>query len=142
MAEFLTPADRALVLNYLRRNSPTRELAALAGVSEKSIRTRLRALVLRMNSPTFRLVAANLAKWPKPRREAARALFLHGLPLKFAALKLNISVLRVMEHRAATLALLESDPQRSLPSAAMPGPGLHILPRPQTALHAQPQTPS
>lgn len=106
-AEFLPQADRALVIGYLRHTQPTKELAALAGKSEKAIRTRLRTLIVRMNSPTFRLVACNLNKWPKARREAARALFLHGLSLKDASALLKINTVRLKEHRAATLAVLE-----------------------------------
>ncbi|MDI1290790.1 MAG: hypothetical protein PSX37_12680 [bacterium] len=107
LAEFLPPPDRALVVGYLRRAQPTAELAAITGRSAKSVRCRLRVLITRLNSPTFQLVAMHLNKWPRARRDAARAIFLHGLSFKVAAEQLGITKHRVKEHRAATLAVLE-----------------------------------
>jgi len=83
-----------------------------------------------MNTPSYSLIANNLNKWPRARRDVARALFLHGLPLKVAARHLNLTIPRLKEHRAATLALLEG--LTPLPQGEGPGVGL-LLPTPPSS---------
>ncbi len=108
-AELLPPRDRALVEAIYREGASAKEVALLAGVSPRSVRRRLRALVQRMLEPRFVFVARSRDAWPRQRRAVATACVLHGLSLREAAKALGLSLHCVRRHMQAVQTLFEAE---------------------------------
>jgi len=108
-AELLPPEDRALLLSIYRENLTAREVAALRGVSPRSVRRRLRTLVERVLSPRFEVVLRERASWPPTRRRVATATVIEGRTMRQTASALTLSLHAVRRQMLAIDALIERE---------------------------------
>ncbi len=104
-SEWLMPDERALLAAVYRDGATTVELAALSGMSPKSVRTRVKRLVARVLSPGFEFVMRRRDSWPAERRRVATAFFLQGRSQRDAARFLRLTLHEVRRHIDAVRAL-------------------------------------
>ncbi len=107
-AALLAPEDRALIVAVYRDGSSARDAALVRGVSARSVRQRIRALVRRMASARFEFVARALDAMPAERRAVARAVALEGRALRDTARRLGLSLHTVRAHAEALWVMQEA----------------------------------
>ena len=97
----------------------------------RALRARIRRLVRRMLRPEFGYVAHQIQTWTPTRQLVARACVLHGLPIRAASVRLNLSLHTIRRHLDAVQAMYEIDRQRIADR-------LRVQPGPDWTLHAGP----
>lgn len=107
-AEHLAPEDRALVEAIYDRGMRVRALAHLRGEPVRSVRRKVRAIVVRMMSPRFEFVIRESKSWTPTRRRIAIACILHGKTLREASDSLHISLHLVRRHMDAVNVLADA----------------------------------
>lgn len=110
LAEHLPDGDRLLVELRYRDGQSIGVLAGLAGVSRTAMYERLARIRRRMASPEYRWAVVHARDLPPQTAEIARRVFLGGVPIRQAALALDLELRRVSVLVAALreLAYLES----------------------------------
>lgn len=106
LAEWLHPAERALIESVFDRGMTVSRLALMSGDDPRLLQRRLRRLLRRMNSREFREVIRRADAWPVTRRRVARACILQGQTLRRAAEQLRLSVHTVREQIAIIRAVI------------------------------------
>lgn len=94
-AEYLAPADRALIVSVFENGTSAADLARAVGEDPRQVRRRLKRLVTRMASTEFRFVIRHRNTWPGNQRRVADAVILRGLTQREAAAELNLSLHQV-----------------------------------------------
>lgn len=85
LAEFL-PRDQAMLIEQVYDKQTSRsELAALAGMSPRTMSRRIQAIVRRMKTPIYRFVAGREHLLPTRCKPVAQCVVLHGMSLRQAA---------------------------------------------------------
>lgn len=105
-ASHLPEQDRALVRTVLGREQSVAGLARSVGVAARPLRSRLRRLIARLNSPEFLFVVRSRDGWAPTRRGVADLCFVHGLTVQAAADVLRITRYAARRHRETILALM------------------------------------
>ena len=109
--DYLPPDEAALLRSVYHDGVTIAAIAAMAGVTHATIRSRLRRILHRLDDPCFAFVLAHRAAWPPPMARVAPACFLHGHPLRRTAADLNMSIAAVRRYRDAVAALCEAQRQ-------------------------------
>jgi len=107
-AQHLSPGDRDLLCSVYQRGMSATELARVIGTRPRSVRSRVRRLVRRLNSPTFRYVLQARDKWPPRKRKIAEAVFLRGEGQRKAAVRLQTTVHEVRRETDRIRAIAEA----------------------------------
>ncbi len=97
-AQWLENTDRQLIMAVFEDGKRLKDLAALMNVSPRTLRARLRRLVLRVSSELYQFVALHAESWPPNMRRAAEACVFKGLSIKDAAIDLGVSYHNVRRH--------------------------------------------
>jgi len=108
LADWLPPADAALLHAVYSAGQSVTELARIAGLSPPALRRRVRRLAARVLSEKFLFVARHLGGWPPTRRRVARLCVLEGVSMREAARRLGLSLHTVRKHCHAIDALFEA----------------------------------
>lgn len=116
-AELLPAHERALVEAIYREGASAKDVALLRGAPPKRVRRELRRLVQRLLDPRFLFVARNRESWPRQRRKVATTCVLHGLSMRDAAARLELSLHTVRRHMQAVQTLFEAERAFSRPPA-------------------------
>lgn len=119
-AALLLPTDKALILAVYRDNLAASDVAALLGSphTPRSVRRRLRALLVRMLSRRFDYVLQASDDWPRTRKLVARCCILQGRTLRNTADHLRISLHTVRREMAIIDALAGEAPQHTVTATA------------------------
>jgi hypothetical protein len=107
-AEFLLPADRALLLAVYADGRSVREVATLMREDPRRLRRRVRNLARRVLSNDFIFVLRHRDGWPSVRRRVATACVVHGRTLKQGAADSGTSFYNARKQLDAVRALLDS----------------------------------
>lgn len=119
-AEWLGPADRALVLAVFRDGMTVTALARANDACPRTLRRRLHAAVSRINDDRAAFVVAQttampaVSGTPSPpaitgvRARIARSIYLHGCTMRALADTLDLSLHTVRAHRQAVDALYDA----------------------------------
>jgi transposase len=94
MAEYLAPDDRALIEAIYGRGLSVRQVARAGCVTPGRITRRLRRLMQRLASPTFRLALTDSQDWPAQRRRIAEMALVKGVSLRDTAASVGVSLYR------------------------------------------------
>lgn len=103
--EPLPEDDVALIRAIYVDELPVARMAALMGVSTRSVRRRVDRMVARVMSPDFAFVVEHSWRWGGTRRGVAHAIIVLGRSLRQTAEDLDLSLHGVRHHHAAILAL-------------------------------------
>lgn len=117
-AQFLEPADRALLEQVLEKGVRPRDIARVAGTSTRTIQRRVRNLMRRLADPDVLYVLRQHRGWSAPLRQVALALWVRRRTLRQTAAELGLSLHRVRQHAAAVRGLIEQGraPQNGPPA--------------------------
>ncbi len=107
-ANHLHPHEQSLLRAALHEGTPTAHLAALAGVSPRTIRRRVQRLILHLTSRRFTCIERSLDHFTPTRRRIAIACELQRLSANQAAASLGMSVHAVRRQRLAIDAFIEA----------------------------------
>ena len=97
-AEYLEPADRALLEQVLERGVPPRQIAVLSGVSTRTVQRRVRNLMRRLTDPRVVCVLGEHRKWDRPTRAVALGVWVRGWTLRQTAARLGLTLHNVRQH--------------------------------------------
>jgi len=86
----LPKKDREIIDAAFCRGLSGHVAAGLFGCSAAAYRRRLRRLLRRMRDPNFQFIVRHEALLPHTLRRTARLVFVHGMPLRQAADRLNV----------------------------------------------------
>ncbi len=104
---YVSARDRALLELVYRRGMSPGAFARAVGAEPRTVRSRLKRLVARVQSPRFQFVKRRRGLWPAERREVAEAVILRGQSWSQTALSLGMSVHRVRQELGRVEALFE-----------------------------------
>ena len=124
-ADWLTPDEQALLRAVYHDGITISDLATMSGRSHAAMRARLRRIVARLEDPCFTFVLATRESWPPAMRRVATACFLHGWPMRRAAVQCNMSIAAVRRYRDTIAALCAAQHEAAgrHPSAGAPRGG-------------------
>ena len=105
MAQFLAPADRALLLLAHSDGKTLAQIGALVGATRHATQRRLQRLARRVLAPEFAFVAARLRDLDAPSRAVARICILEGRSVRQGADELKMSRHAVRETRLVLLGM-------------------------------------
>lgn len=91
-ASWLAPADRALVEQVLQRGVRPHQIAAIAGVTTRTIQRRLARLIQRLTDPDCEFILRHHRQWDKSAAEVAIAIWIRGLTFRQAADQLGMTL--------------------------------------------------
>jgi DNA-directed RNA polymerase specialized sigma24 family protein len=104
----LDASDRSLLEAIYASGQSAAAVARLLGQPQRTVSARVRRLVRRVCTPEFGLVLLLQERWPKTRREVARACFVRGLSIREASQSLGITFHAARKHHAAIRAMAEA----------------------------------
>lgn len=107
-ADWLPRDDRTILCAIYEDGRSVTEVAQLRGDDPRRLRRHVRRLVQRIMSPKYLFVAAHKGAWTPTRRRVAEACVLHGLSLRGAAERLQLTHHTVRHHYHAVNALFEA----------------------------------
>ncbi|MFZ4575306.1 MAG: sigma factor-like helix-turn-helix DNA-binding protein [Phycisphaerales bacterium] len=105
LSAHLPEHDRLLLERYLIDGVPTASLAAELGVSARTVNRRVHTLLARAQSPEYRYVAREYGRMARIEARIAHALFCEGLPIRAAALRVEVGLHKVRVVRTKVKAL-------------------------------------
>lgn len=109
LAEWLPEQERALMQSAFGDGKPTREIAALLGVSPRRVRDLIRRLARRVASPEYAFVALNRDAWreggDRCLYEVATLCVLGGVSVRQAAKRLGLGLHAVRQARTSVLTM-------------------------------------
>lgn len=108
-AELLDTADRALLEQVLGRGVAPRDVAAVKGVSTRTVQRRVRALTRRLTDPQVLHVMRHRGQWEKLTAEVATAVWIRRWTLRRTAKELGVSLHRVRQRVEAVKGVLMCD---------------------------------
>jgi hypothetical protein len=108
-AEWLEPAERAIVLAMFDEGYSAAEIARLGNLEARIVRARIHRIVSRLSDPKVAYVAQQSIAWSKTRAEIGRCVFLHGKSLRETATELSMSFYLVRRHRESIDAMYDAD---------------------------------
>jgi hypothetical protein len=104
-ADFLAPADRAVLVSIFRDGQRVKTVAATASMTPDSLRKRIRRLLRRVVDPEFQAIARHLGQFPPESAEIARRCILHGHSVSQVATELRLAPAEVRRQRRLALPL-------------------------------------
>ncbi len=116
LAEFLAPADAALVQARFAHGRNYREIGLLTNQNSSTLRAKVHRLVRRVQTPAFRYAARELNRMEPERAAVAKLCLLCGLPTRTASVQLGMTVHRVNMHRRALIELANQETRREKPT--------------------------
>ncbi len=96
-ASWLAPADRALVEQVLQRGVRPHQIAAIAGVTTRTIQRRLARLIDRLTDPDCEFILRHHRQWDKPAGDVAIAIWIRGLTFRQTAEQLGMTLHNVRQ---------------------------------------------
>jgi DNA-directed RNA polymerase specialized sigma24 family protein len=108
-AEWLEPAERALVSAMFVDGYSAAQIARLGNADPRSVRSRIHKIVQRLGDPRAAYVMLNSEQWTTTRRRVAREIYINGKSLRETADTLGLSFYVVRRHREAVEAMFDAD---------------------------------
>mgnify|MGYP006302375777 CR=1 FL=1 len=99
-AEHLDNPERALIQQVYGQGVRTDDLAAVLGVSRRTVQRRLQRLVERLTDPLTVFVIRHQARWDRLTAAIAVSVWVKGLPLRQAAARHDVSLHTVRQRLA------------------------------------------
>lgn len=91
-AEYLAPADKALLQAVFERGITAGEFARAIGKRPQTMRRRVQRLVERLGSSPYQFVMRQLKDWPPMQRKVGESVFLRGLSQREASQQLGMPI--------------------------------------------------
>ena len=99
-AEYLDDPERALIRQAYGQGVGTDDLAAVLGVTRRTVQRRLQRLVERLTDPITVFVLRHEQRWDRLTAGIAVSVWVKGLPLRQAAAKHRVSLHTVRQQLA------------------------------------------
>ncbi|MFG0253190.1 MAG: hypothetical protein ACF8NJ_09985 [Phycisphaerales bacterium JB038] len=112
-AEWLEPADRALLESVYADQVPIARLARLRGHSPQRLRRRVRKLVGQLLAPSTSYVLSRRSDWGRERWQVACKHLVAGRDLRRTAADLGLTLHTVRKHVEAVRTLFEAEKARA-----------------------------
>ncbi len=112
-AEWLEPADRALLESVYGDHVPIPRLARLRGQAPRRLRRRVQTLVERLLAPKTSYVLARGGDWSRERWRVACKYVVAGRGLRGTADDLGLTLYAVRKHMEAVRTLYEAEAARA-----------------------------
>ncbi len=113
-ADWLDPAERALVVQVLANGVSPADVAAVAGVTRRSVQRRVRAVSQRLISPLATAVLQGQGRWDRTTASAALNVWVRGCTMRETGRRLSLSLHEVRQHLQMARGLIEADVKAAL----------------------------
>lgn len=113
-AEFLAPADKALLVAVFERGITAAEFARAVGKRPETMRRRVQRLVERLGSSPYQFVMRQLKNWPPTQRKVGESVFLRGLSQRQASKQLGMPLHGVRREVERIQSIYEHHQQQQL----------------------------